>query len=363
MQNGIIIDTDLLQFSGNIFIFHAFDIGDDVNLEAIEQMRSIMPVPLKMPKYFKNYHMPLVVDLINKDNSSYSLGCKIHNFGALSLAYKVPFVSSLKDLRKTFADIAEKYNERAYFDAKEIFKKIERAVSKAHFFQTRSAYSMIQVNPQNSVTVTDLQKQCGDLIASILRFETEILSEHQIAEILGSAIGYFRGDLIIVDTDASFVYDRDFEEVVDLFEFANLQSLELRYFDRVLEEKLNAIYEGRVKSSPLRAYLPIIGTLIDDPIEKLGKLKVDISVITERLESSIKLAGEPYFSEVYNLLKDNLDIKSWRDGIDRKLRIIESVQAGYQRKVETNREDLISLLIMILIFIELLIGILNYYAK
>lgn len=360
MHQSVTVETDSLQFSGNIFIFHAFDIGDDVNLEAIEQMRSITTVALKMPKYFKNYHMPLVVDLNTTESSSYSLGCKIHNFGALSLAYKVPFISTLKDLRKTFADIAEKYSERAYFDAKEIYKKIEKAVSKAHFFQTRSAYSMIQVNPQSTISVADLQKKCGDLIASILRFETQTLSEHQIAEILGSAIGYFRGDLIIVDTDASFVYDQDFEEVVDLFEFANLQSLELRYFDRVLEEKLNAIYEGRVKSSPLRAYLPIIGTLIDDPIEKMGKLKVDISVITERLESSIKLAGEPYFSELYNLLKDNLDIKSWRDGIDRKLRIIESVQASYQRKVETSREDLISLLIMILIFIELLVGVLNY---
>ena len=78
------------------------------------------------------------------------------------------------------------------------------------------------------------------------------------------------------------------------------------------------------------------------------------------LDSNIKLASEPYFSELYDLLVDNLDIKSWREGIDRKLRIVESVQTGYQRKIETNREDMLSLLITILIFIELIIGILSY---
>lgn len=353
-------DNDIL-FSGNIFIFHAFDIGDDVNLDTVEKLRSICPIPLKIPKYFKNYHMPLAVEVPNENGPSHGMSCKIHNFGALSITYKVPFSSTLKDLRKQFNAIADTYTEQAYFDAKNIFKKIEKTVSQANFFQTRSSYSMIQVNPQpDTINVNELQKQYGYLIASILRFEIETLSEHQITEVLESAIGYFRGDLIIVDTDAAFVYDDEFEEVLDLFEFANIQSLELRYFDRVLDDKLNSIYEGRVKAFPFRAYLPIIGTLISDPIEKLGKLRVDISVITERLESSIKLAGEPYFSELYDLLVDNLDLKSWRDGIDRKLRIIESVQAGYQRKVEANREDLISLLITILIFIELIIGILHY---
>ena len=54
-------------------------------------------------------------------------------------------------------------------------------------------------------------------------------------------------------------------------------------------------------------------------LASLRKLKADISVITERLESSIKIAGEPYYSEIHNLLADKLDLKNWHDGIDRKL--------------------------------------------
>src|SRR5207245_1208873 len=106
-----------------------------------------------------------------------------------------------------------------------------------------------------------------------------------------------------------------------------------------------------------------IGTLLEDPIDLLWKLKVDISVITERLESTIKLAGEPYFSELYSLLVDTLDLKNWQEGIASKLKIVESVQTSHQHKIETYREDLISLLIVILIFTELIVGILHYYGR
>ena len=178
--------------------------------------------------------------------------------------------------------------------------------------------------------------------------------------ILDSAIGYFRGDLVIIDTDAAFVYDNEYEKILDLFEFANIQQLELRFFDRLLDQKLNTIYEGEVSHLPLRTYLPFLGIVTSDPIFQLGKLKVDISVITERLESSVKLAGEPYFSELYELLVDNLDLKNWREGIDRKLKIIEDVQTTYQHKIEVNREDILTVLIIVLIFIELIIGLLHY---
>ena len=42
------------------------------------------------------------------------------------------------------------------------------------------------------------------------------LSEYQKNEILETAIGYYRGDLIIIDTEAAFVYDDEYEDTLDL---------------------------------------------------------------------------------------------------------------------------------------------------
>ena len=92
-----------------------------------------------------------------------------------------------------------------------------------------------------------------------------------------------------------------------------------------------------------------------------GKLKVDISVITERLENSIKLVGEAYYTELYELLVEKLDINNWKESINRKLAIILDVRTVYENKVDALREDLLSVLVVVLIFIEICVGLLHYY--
>jgi len=71
-------------------------------------------------------------------------------------------------------------------------------------------------------------------------------------------------------------------------------------------------------------------------------------------------AGEPYFSKLYELLVTKLDLISWRDSIEKKFSIIQDIRSVFQHKVDAAREDLLSVLIIILIFIELIIGILHY---
>lgn len=349
-------------FTGNIYIFHAFDVGDDINLEKIEKAGILTSNPIISSKYFKNYHRPLAVQLPQPNTSPTCVSCKIHNFGSISFTYKIPFKDTLENIRKDMNTLDYQYYDQSLHDVKSIFGLIKDFISKALFYQTRSSYSVIQIDPQpDTFTITNLKEQYGGVIASTLRFETKTLSEYQKDEILDSAIGYFRGDLIIVDTYATFLYDAEYEELLDFFEFANIQQLELRYFDRVLDQQLNIIYEGRTVKIPLSAYFPFIGVFAADPITSLGKLKADISVITERLEGSIKLAGEPYYSELYALLKNKLDIQNWNKAIDRKLEIIKDVQEVYLHKMDAIREDILSILIIILIFIELVVGILSYF--
>lgn len=345
-------------FSGNIYIFHAFDVGDDINLEKIEKAAHIKKVPLVLSKYFKSYHIPLGIELPKKSKTEYSVSCKIHNFGAVSLTYKFPFNDTLENLRRDINALDTKFNEQSSNDIKQVFDSIKDYIAKGHFYQTRSSYTVIQIMPEPEISIPTIKEQYGGIIASILKFETQTMAEYQKNEILESAIGYFRGDLIIVDNHATFLYDAEYEELLDLFEFANIQHLELRYFDRVLDMQLNAIYEGRVGKIPVSAYFPFIGVFAPDPTAILGKLKADISVITERLEGSIKLAGDPYYSELYQLLSTKLDIPNWYSSINRKLEIIQDVQSVYQHKTDAIREHILSILVVILIFIEIIVGIL-----
>ncbi len=197
------------------------------------------------------------------------------------------------------------------------------------------------------------------MIASTLRFETETLSEYKKNEILQNAFGYYRGDLIIIDVDAAFVYDEEYEELLDLFEFVTMQHLELQAFDKLLDGKLGIAYKES-KPLPLFAYLPLWGTVNVNRVSELGNLKVDISVIVERLDNSIKLTGEPYYTELYESLTATLDLKMWKESIEKKLAIIHDISDVFESKVRTVRDDIFNVLIVILIFVECMVAIMHY---
>jgi hypothetical protein len=341
-------------FSGNIFIFHAFDIGEDVNLESIRQAQVLRTIPITLPKYFKNYHIPLAVELPQQRGSK-CVSARIHHFGVIGLTYQIPFTNTLEDIRKKINSLDTTFRKQSASDAASIYRKIKDFTKQPHFFHLRSSYLVVQVDPLPSTNVVDLKNKYGALIASTLYFETESLSENQKSDILETATGYYRGDLIILTAEAAFVYDAEYYEILDLFEFANVHKLELQYFDRVLDQRLNLVYEKGAITPPLSAYLPFI--TISDPIGDLGRLKVDISVITERLESSIKLTSEPYFSQIYMLLADKLDLRGWKEGIEKKLSIIKEIREVYYNKIDVIREDLLSVLVIVLIFIEIVIAI------
>lgn len=350
-------------FSGSLYMFHAFDVGDDINLEKVKASGQVITQPLTLSKYFKNYHIPLAFDLPDevKNKNHAFLSGKIHNFGAVSFIYKIPFHGTLESLRKDLEPLDRMYDEISLIDIENTFKRLRPFIAKPFFFHTHSSYVLIQINPIPELFDTvKLKDQYGGIIASTLRFETESLSEVQKDEILASAIGYYRGDLVVVDTDAVFVYDDEYQETVEFIEFANVQHCELRYFDRTLDQQLNNIYEGRTKAVPASAFVPFIGTLSKKPIDDLSKLKVDISVIAERLEGSIKLASEPYYSELYAHLVEKRELKNLREAIDKKLGILRDVVLTLQKKVDAAREDMLTVSIIILICIELIIGVLSY---
>lgn len=346
-------------FSGNIFLFHAFDVGEDIDLQAIEKNQALIKVPANQPKYFKDYHIPLSVELPHPHDTSAWLSCKLHSFGAVTLTYKIPFTESLSELKTNIEEIEKKYQEQSISDLGVIFKKIKNYIKQPKFFHLRTSYPVIQVDAEEGLNAEKLKSEYSSHIASLLRFETESLSRYSIEDILESSLGYYRGDLIVVDTEAAFVYDPDYEEILDLFEYANMQQLELRYFDKTLNQQLNQIYERKIRPLTLKSYLPFIGTHTDGVLD-LGRLRVDVSVIVERLQSSIKLVDETYYSEIYELLEEKLDIKKLQESVDKKLEIIKDVRTVYNHQIDVTREDVLTVLIIILIFIELVIGILSY---
>lgn len=347
-------------FSGHVYMFFAFDIGEDINFEAVKQSKECSTFPVNLSKFFKNYHAPLSLEIPHEDKSPYCVDIKIHQFGALSITYKIPVSNTFQGLKSELITLDEEYQPRSINDALAVYNIIKPFTTKPNFFHLKTYYTIIQIECDPEFNGSQIKEHFSHEIAALLRFETERLSEHNRREILTSSVGYFKTDLIIIDTEAAFIYDPQYSELLDFFEFGNIQQLELQYFDKLLDKQMTAIYEDKTRNVPSLAYLPFIGACYFDPVGDLTKLKVDISVITERLENSIKLIGETYFSEIYDQIVLNLDLKNWTDSIEKKFKIIKEVQYDYQNKIDTTREDILTTLIIILIIIELIVAIIKH---
>lgn len=350
------------EFSGHMYLLHSFDVGDDISLAALRESNILLRRPADHSPYFKNYHKPLTVELPHPHSTSHCESAKIHPFGVITLRYKVPFHATFEDLKRLINEIEDSYRETAVEDAQSLFKVIKPYIKQPKFFYLTKSYTLIQVDVQEGLSGAVLRERYGNQIASTLRFETETLSEYQKDEILEDAFGYYRGDLLVIDTESAFIYDDEYEETLNIFEFANMEHLELQYFDRVLDQQLNALYEREAYKVPPRAYLPLWSTLRNDPITTLHKLRVDISVITERLENSIRLAGEPYYAELYKRLVETLDLQGWRESIHAKLSLVNDITEVYEQRASAVRDDMFNILISILIFLEFVLGILNYLS-
>ena len=210
-------------FTGNVYFFHAFDVGEDINLEKVKNVSALRVLPLSLPKYFKNYQIPLNVELPSHTDAQKYHTIKINDFGAISICYKVPFNDTLENVRTMLGQLDTQYREYAIIDAQEVFKIIAPYTKQAYFYQQRTDYALVQVDFDPQLDTREFKEKYGATIAELIRFETETLADYQKQDILESAIGYYRGDLIIIDSEAAFIYDEEYTNLLDLFEFSNIQ--------------------------------------------------------------------------------------------------------------------------------------------
>ncbi|MBU4387396.1 hypothetical protein KJ644_02895 [Candidatus Dependentiae bacterium] len=359
------------KFNGNIYLFYAIDIGEEVDLDKIRKKRLVNTKDFASSPYFKNYHIPLFFDIESLESKSrsgedfikydsYCISSKLHQFGVVSFCYKVPFNETIDDLRTKLVEIKKDFDFKAEQEAAKTFERVSSAIKKPRFLNLDSFYFAVQVDPiKGAVSPEEFKNMFGTKIASLLRLETLRLSEYQEKEILAATTGYSGLDLIIIDSEGAFIYDDEYFDSLEFFEFTNIQQLELQYFDRLLDEKLNYFYSQQNYTIPWTAYIPFLGQRFNLPVSVLAQLRVDISVITERLENSIKMEGEAYYLRVYSMLREKMGLSGWRTSISRKLDIIQDLYSVYQDRLDVIHEEVLTMIVIFLIMVETLVAFLK----
>lgn len=365
-------------FAGDIILFYAYDVGEDIDLEAIKAQHLVPTYNTPLSARFKNYHIPISYHLRGEDIISEGEGyeargdgeevnlsvsdddeqpcyvlSKIHSFGVLSYCYRIPFEGTLSTLKKRLIEIKSEYDQRSDVYAYDTFKKINGAIVTPQFCNLKSDYFTVHISPlRSSVSSEKIMETYGGDIASLLRLELNPLSFYQQDTILRSRTGYYGDELIVIDSGGSFVYDDKCYDSMELFEFVTIQMLELQYFDRLLDRRLHSFYTDHI-DAPKSANPLAIG--------ELAQLRVDISVITERLENSIRMSGDEYYTDIYERLVKKLSIDRWREAVQRKLDIIRDLYEVRQTSQDLVFHKRYTLVIVWLIAFESIIGLAHFF--
>jgi hypothetical protein len=167
-------------------------------------------------------------------------------------------------------------------------------------------------------------------------------------------------DAVYCSENVGIVIDQEeTEEVLDVFEIANVQLVELGFLDKTLEKVLTNLYEEKEQPKTLLSKAFRSG---EKEAEKLNSVHIDSTLIMERVEQGFKTAQDPYLIRIHELCVQKRYLGSLVKALDRKLTAIRDIFTDQRNRAANFRMEILEIIIIILISLEFLPLIERYYA-
>ncbi|TXT53803.1 MAG: hypothetical protein BAJALOKI1v1_2290001 [Promethearchaeota archaeon] len=150
------------------------------------------------------------------------------------------------------------------------------------------------------------------------------LHPHKIDNTLKKALSFYDKDIYLFDYERCLIIDpyKDYEDILLVVEFANLQLLELQILDRFLDFQLNKA-EDDIRNVYYKR--TILGTRIKKKLANLFWLRYDMIFIWENLENVSKIIGDFFLSEIYNLIRNVFRLDEWAESIRNRRKILDDL--------------------------------------
>jgi hypothetical protein len=355
---------------GQITAFFAFDVGYGISLETVALLLAstrVQPLSQKKrtPPYLQYARPPHRVSLepsrgVFETDGSVQL--TLYDFGAASLAYSWPLGrnSHCTPLDEAPLLVQQVYSRNLEGDARDRIRsltaKIQPAIDRPVMSDLMEDYYLLTIERLSEpLKAEDLVRDYRQVLAQLLRLESLPLSSQQQAEALDTRISYYPDDLVIVDWNAAIVYDRDYEDTANVLEFLNVELLETRYIDSILDQRIEE-YGALVHKTtewPIPLRTPYKRTL-----QELAEMRTESLLLAERVENSLKLVGDPYLARVHSAAAERFHLREWGRIISDKLDIIDTFYQILSDRVRTEQSQALELTVILVIIIELIVALL-----
>lgn len=350
---------------GQITVYYLFEIAEAVDLAAVPPAfggqtatAHFSPKPAA-PAHVQYQAPPLLVDgdAFNwPELEGFRVRARIYNYGVVSLALTRPFEGEWTDLLAWGQQlIGPDHLERsAHACAKALADRIAPALDQPRAAFLVEDYVVFGVTAfESPVTAETLLDQHGIDIAHILRGEPSGLSRQERDDVLRHRLSYLENDLAVPTWNAAFVYDTPagLQAALEIFEFANSQLLEFRYYDAWLDSELARIYADLQKPR----WYDVFGRRRLRAANQLHSLFIDVNELTDKMENALKLVGDVYAARLYGLIAARLGLERWKANVEEKLETLDDIYRFAVEQLQVARGHLLELTIIVILIFELVL--------
>lgn len=357
---------------GKILVYRVFDIGTEIDLDKVEALFEDKKLKERF-KLDRKHNQSLIISNspVSVQLGTFSLKlmdklvpadliAKVWHFGTVSLSFQFPIEenTSWPDLVKTasWLDNDEEIEIFARSKAKEFQADIRSAIPVLTEWTMNEDYVtyFIQELEGLNAPISTLSEKV-DIPALILAESKEVLADSLKKAILSNSYQYSKDDLVVVDWNSAVVVEPSGSMDVPLvIEFALNQLLEMRYYDDLLDQRLNTLYNevvGRKKGLFSNKYSQLA--------EEASQIYLEISEIVENVENSFKTVGDFYLATIFRATSKRFRFDDWQKSINDKLGNLAEVSKLLHSEVNESRNQTLELIIIVLIAIEVVPFVFN----
>jgi hypothetical protein len=350
---------------GKILVYRFFEVGSEIDLKKasllMQQKQNTSRFRLDRPSKTSLViaDAPLTVHLgANELNlqgvqTSVELDISLWHFGGMSLCFHIPirpglYWSELVQLA-SWLDRDQEIEIAARTKAREFQQEIKDCIPVLNDwpgFEDYVVYFLQEVEGLETSAMELFEK--ADVPALILAEPKEQLSEQTKKSIRDYATQYSKDDLSVIDWNSALVVEPSGSmDLPMVLEFANSQLLEMRYYDDLLDEKLDALYKSSVGKKP-----GILSNIYSHHAEEAGQIYLEIAEVVENVQNSLKVVGDFYLATVFRTASARFRFSDWQKSIDEKLGNLAEVSKLLHSRVSESRSHLLEIIIIVLIAIE-----------
>jgi hypothetical protein len=337
--------------------YRIYDIGREIDLDILERDLAITHPTARTrflrvkPKSIMIEDPPLILKMdalrVEKDGEiiEFTAIARVYVIGAISLCFvfEEPDGPPERLLQKAFR-FAELEGLSDAFDT--YIPKLEEILAP----HIRIQHIDRDFFEDYTVYVTDTLSDSVDPAVLLSGEQTEISTQMR-EEITRNTLSYTPHDLAILSWDSAFLCNPDYPlDLIDLIEFANVQVLELRYYDREMTRQMENMYDDIEQADRLWRFEKM--RQYHEIMAKQMEIYAEISEITERVNNLIKVTEDIYYARVYATALKVLRSNLWSESVNRKIEVVQDNYSMLSDEVRIQHSYFLEWIIIILIALE-----------